>query len=49
MASRRNPGFPAAFGFSKDGSLLSVIRRSLSRAWELVAIEVHTFVTPGVR
>jgi Tol biopolymer transport system component len=32
---------PAAFGFSKDGSLLYLIRRGSTRTWELVAIEIE--------
>jgi serine/threonine protein kinase len=33
---------PAAFGFSKDGSLLYLIRRGSDGRWELVAIDIES-------
>jgi eukaryotic-like serine/threonine-protein kinase len=36
------PFRPAAFGFSKDGSLLYLIRRGTDRSWELAAISIES-------
>jgi Tol biopolymer transport system component len=39
---------PSAFGFSKDGSKVYLVRRAPNRAWELAAISVGNGVTAKV-